>query len=286
MTANSNRAYATVIHALQLGKEEVTILEETKGGHIFGKMQMIPGGPQHYIRKHLGRTLFQDFTIQIGMSMTPGLFDWIAASWTAKPLTRNGAVLECDSNLNINARRVFSEARINRVAFPAMDASSKEPGYITVRFTPKHTKMDKGGGQLTLKELGRQKLWRTAHFRLDIDGLDTTSVRRVAPFQVMTPIGPRKINFPNLNISLDLANAQSWVDWHRDCVIQGTKRAGCEKNGTLRFLAPDLETELARIDFYNLGIFGLAKTNEVGQVATLTAMLYCEWMTLHLGKGL
>jgi hypothetical protein len=259
MTANSNRAYATVIHALQLGKEEVTILEETKGGHIFGKMQMIPGGPQHYIRKHLGRTLFQDFTIKIGMSMTPGLFDWIAASWTAKPLTRNGAVLECDSNLNINARRVFSEARINRVAFPAMDASSKEPGYITVRFTPKHTKMDKGGGQLTLKELGRQKLWRTAHFRLDIDGLDTTSVRRVAPFQVMTPIGPRKINFPNLN---------------------------CEKNGTLRFLAPDLETELARIDFYNLGIFGLAKTKEAGQVATLTAMLYCEWMTLHPGKGL
>jgi len=99
---------------------------------------------------------------------------------------------------------------------------------------------------------------------------------------------PGKLEFPNLKITLAESAAKTWLDWHEDFVVKGNCGEDQEKDGSLTFLAPDLKQELARVDFFNLGIFRLAPEKPEPQpdrVKKLIAELYCERMQfVYLGK--
>ena len=92
---------------------------------------------------------------------------------------------------------------------------------------------------------------------------------------------PTALEFPNLGIALPESDARSWVDWHEDFVVKGNSDEAREKTGSLVFLSPDLNTELVRIRFANLGIFRLAPAGSApgaDAVRRITAKLYCERM--------
>ena len=67
------------------------------------------------------------------------------------------------------------------------------------------------------------------------------------------------MEFPNLAVTLAESHAQTWQDWFDDFVVKGNNGQDNEKNGSLTFLAPDLKTTLATINFFNLGIFRLSR---------------------------
>lgn len=274
--------------ALRLDGKDVTILKQVEGGAISAEVQRTPGGRQHYLKKHIGKPFVEDFSIQVGWTLSQALFDWIAASWTRNPRKSDGAILACDHNLAIQTERAFSNALISETAFPALDAASKEPATLTVRFSPETITPKPGTGKLTLGSLGKQKLWQTSNFRLEIEGLETGKVKAIDSFSIIRPSGPEpaKIDFPDLKISIAEPLAQSWIDWHADFVVKGNHEDKHEKNGKILFLAPDLKTQLARVDLHNLGIFRLSTESGGGSHAGLIkAELYCEWMEFQLGKA-
>jgi len=176
-----------------------------------------------------------------------------------------------------------------------MDGSSKEPAYLSVKFSPEYMRYKKASGKLS-GSLGKgaQKKWLPANFRLEIDGLDCTKVNKVDSFSVKQSVQtdqigdardylrePGKLEFPNLRITLAGSGAQTWVDWHDDFVIKGNCGDAQEKSGSLTFLAPDLKHELARVEFNHLGIFRLAPEKPEPQpdnISRLVAELYCERM--------
>lgn len=210
---------------------------------------------------------------------------------------KNGSIVTCDYKFESKAEREFFNALITEVTLPAADASSKEPAYLTVKFKPELTRFKKGSGKAV--ESGaisktQQKIWTSSGFRLEISDLDCTRVNKVDSFTVTQNVAsevvgesrnmlhePGKIDFPNLTISLSEAGAQTWVDWHEDFVIKGNNGESQEKKGSLILLSENLQNELARINFFNLGIFKL--TMDQGDanddaIKRVTAGLYCERM--------
>ena len=270
-------------------------VKSVDGGGIAAEVIHEPSGPRHFVKKHIGPLKYEDFTLQIGLSMTKVVYDWIVASWAGNATRKNGAIIDVDYRLEARSAREFFNALITETTIPAMDASSKEPAYLTLKLAPESTRFKKASGKVMGADgKGRQKLWLPSNFRLEIAGLDCKRVSRIEAFAVKQHISahdsgkgrdylkePGRLEFPNLKIALPESAAQTWMDWHEDFVIKGNNDESREKQGALVFLASDRKRELARVNFYNLGIFRLApeKTEaSADRIKRLTVELYCERM--------
>ena len=67
--------------------------------------------------------------------------------------------------------------------------------------------------------------------------------------------------------------------------IQSTISEANEKMGSLVFFASDLETQLASINLYNLGIFSLQLDTTTDPMKPVIAGLYCERMEFQVGAN-
>jgi hypothetical protein len=296
------RSYASGNFFFELDGVTCGFIKSVEGGSASAEVINEPAGPSHYVKKHIGNPKYEDFSLQIDLSMEKSVYDWIAAAWNGKFLRRDGSIQAADYNMNIKSEREFFNALITETTIPAMDASSKEPCYLTLKFAPELTRFKKASGKLTSQlSKGVQKRWLPANFRLVIDGLDCTKVSKVDAFTVKQtvlsdPIGemrdyqkePGKLEFPNLTITLAESAAETWLDWHEDFLIKGNSGHDQERSGALTFLSPDLKKELARVDFFHLGIFRLAPEKPEPQtegIKKLVVGLYCERMEFaYLGK--
>jgi len=275
---------------------EITLLSGSEGGSISADVVSIFEAGLHFARKHLGPPKYETFAIPIGVAASQGLFDWVAGSWGSTPESRDGAVLGVDANFNIKSEVGFTGALIVETGIPALDAASKEAGHLTIRFQPEFIDVKAAAGKLSLAQ-AKQSLWRTANFRIQINGLDCTKVSKIDAFTVTRKVNaaasgsgdialvPDNIEFPNLKITLSKSIAATWFDWHESFVVNGNNGDAFERNGTISFLSNDLKKELSRIELHHLGIIRLASDPKDGgsQLARVTAELYCEEM--QLGPG-
>jgi hypothetical protein len=154
----------------------------------------------------------------------------------------------------------------------------------------------------------QQKIWVASNFRLEIDGLDCTRVNKIDAFTIKQGVladsvgdvrdlklKPSVPTFPNLKITLSQLSLQSWMDWFQSFVVQvpPPRRSRCrrraprsnssdaqEKNGRLQLLSPSLDTTLAEIKFFNMGIFKLEQEDsaDANAIARWAAELYVERM--------
>ena len=288
--------------ALRLGppaQNDITLLRKASGGNVVGRVVAFASGNDPVVQKQLDGTTTDDLQVELGMAMSGGLFDWIAASWGPNPPSHDGAVLACDFTYTVRSERGFVAALISETAFPSLDAAAKTPGYLRLRLTPRsvlpgtnpNVKLNMGPGV-------KQKLWLTSNFRFDVDGLGTSKVSRIAPFVVRrdvevvssggtTTLQAGRVDFPSLRVSLSMSSADSWFDWYEDFVLNGNNGPAAERSGSIALLGPNLADELARIDLNGLGIFRLTTDRDEDapqdQIPRLTAHLYCEQMTLVPG---
>lgn len=274
--------------ALRLDGGDITFLENVGGGEISGEIKHETSKEPSQTKKRVGKIQYEDFTMQIGSTVSQALFDWIANSWTYTAPKQNGAILICDSNLLVEEERKFTKAVIQELTIPALDVSAENIGNVRIRFTPNRIDETKYSKEKpSLGALANHRLWRTSTFQLDIDGLESKCITRIESFTVMRTGSARagKIEYPNLKISLTKSGSQSWQEWFESFVIRGKNSDRYEKKGTIRFLTPDGKSELSHIELSHLGIFRLSDVSEhTDQTAELQAELYCEWMGFHLRR--
>jgi len=291
------RSYVSGNFFLTLDGAKCGYVKSVDGGAISAEVINEPAGPSYFVKKRIGQPKYEDITVQIGFSMTKFIYEWIAASWAAKPQRKNGSIVALDQSLTPKSERQFTQALITETTIPAMDGSSKEPAYLTVKLSPEVIRnIQPGGSKADFGEYGKieQKMFLPSNFRLDIAGLDCTKVNKIESFTirqkaVTDDIGdardyakePGKLEFPNLKITLSETAAQSWIDWHKSFVIEGKNDESFEKSGSLTLLSPNRQTVLVIIKFHNMGIFSLvpdkAEAN-ADQIKRVTAELYVERM--------
>lgn len=299
--AGATRSYVAGNFQLKLDGVEAGFVKSVDGGAISAEVINEPVGSSYYAKKHIGPPRYEDFTIEIGWWMGKVVYEWIQNSLKMSYARKNGSVVAYDYNLEARSEREFFNALITQVTIPAMDASSKDQCYMTVKFAPDMVRLTKASGKVTLPPVTAAKeMWLPSNFRLEIAGLDCSKVSAIDSFSirqtgVADTIGdardhrkePGRVEFPNLSITLAESAAATWMDWFDDFVVKGNNRDDREKSGSLVLLSPNLQTELGRVNFFNLGIFKIASSKGDAadeRISRVTAELYCERMELQLGK--
>lgn len=254
-----------------------------------------PAGPDYYTKKHLGNVKYNEFSVQCGMGMGKGMYDWIQASFDkgGQSVRKSGAVVAADFNYRSPRSTSFPNAFISELTIPALDAASKDAAKMTLKFDSDSAER-KAGGQFPI-DTKKQKLWLPANFRLRIDGLDTRRVSRIDSFTIKQGIAedesggrfptihPTKLEIPNLTFYLPQDDAGPVNDWYQQFVAGGQNSDEFERRGDITLLAPDNRTVYATIGLGGLGIFKVTPEKvEAGSegIRRVKCELYCEQMTL------
>jgi hypothetical protein len=295
-----NRSYVSPTFILNLDGKPCGFIKSASGGGAVADVVSETVGPDYFVRKHIAGIKYEELVIETNFAMTPSLFDWIAGSWNANHVRKNGAIQTCDFNRSIHGEQEFFQGMITETVVPACDASSKDAGMFKVKIAPEYTRTKTGSGKVDAAYSGsKQKAWLPSNFKLEIDGLDATKVNRIDSFSVKQKVvvedvgdardymkEPGKLEFPNLRVTLsDGPAAQKWYDWFEDFVMKGNCGEDKEKNGTLMFLTADLKTTIASIKLEHLGIFKLSPEPAAAnteKIKRITAELYCERMQLSV----
>jgi hypothetical protein len=294
--AERQRSYVSGNFFLTLNGVKTGVIKSVDGGGISAEVINEPQGPNYFTKKRIGQPKYEDFAIQVGFSNGKQLYDWIQQTWNMARPRVSGSIISADYNWDAKSERQFTNALLTETTIPAMDGTSKEPAYITLKFAPEFIRSVKASGKLTAEKM-EQKIFLPSNFRLQIDGLDCSRVNKIESFTVKQGVAgknigsardsqkePGKLEFPNLKITMAEVAAQSFIDWHENFVIKGNNDASKEKKGSLTFLSPNRQTELAKIEFSNIGIFRIqpdkAQAN-ADQIKRLTVELYVEQMTFQ-----
>lgn len=82
----------------------------------------------------------------------------------------------------------------------------------------------------------------------------------------------------NIKLTIDAADFDAWFEWFNEFVIEGECTDADEFSGSLEFLAPDLNTVIARVDLLHVGIISLSPAPETGSegIARFELELYVE----------
>lgn len=270
-------------------------IQSVEGGNATADVIEEPQSPTPFVKKHIGQPRYEDFTVEVNLSMGKPLFDWIESVWQAEHVRKDGSIVACDFEGKALSSQEFFNAMITEVVIPAADTSSKEPGKITLKITPEYTRYMKGDGKKISGKFNKeQKLWLPSNFKLEIDGLPTAKVHKVESFTIKQKIKeeeigdirdpqkePGKLEFPNIKITFAQTDFDTWYNYFKDFVIDGNSFEDKEKAGTLTFLSPNKEEVLLEIEFFNLGIFKLSDEKDETNpdaIKRLTAEFYCERM--------
>ena len=280
------------------GDESVGFVSSVDYGGIKGELLAQPVGGHAYKVKHVHNPTIEPITVKVGMTMSKAFFDWIEKSWAGEVMRKNGSIITYDHDLKPVYEFQFFEALILETTIPALDGSSKDAFYITVKFQPERAehKSESSGSRRTARLPPRQKAYSPANFVVDIEGLEVKRVNKVEQFVVkqnvkpvttgadwMYQLEPTGLEYPNLTLTFSMVNAESWIKWHREFILDGTNTRTKEKTGSITLLSTDLKKELFEIDLRALGIVNLVteKSDNSAQtdvVRRVKAELYCEEM--------
>lgn len=238
-------------------------------------------------------------TINIGMSMGKDLYEWIKASLDKNPQRKNGYVVATDYNYKAKRYRHFRDALITEITIPALDGSSKDTSFFTIKFAPEEITYQ-AGDDADIKGVvnAKQKNWLTSNFRLRLGDLPCGRVSKIDSFTIKQSIQqdvvgeqristkePTKLEIPNLKVTFSASDVKPWVTFFEDFVIKGNNGRDAELSGTIEFLDPSLKEVLGSIDLFQVGITSLAEDKgeaNKDSIKRATAELYVERMMLNL----
>jgi len=297
---SDKRGYVSGKYAIDMDGNFAGWVQSVEGGHATSDVVAEKMGADHIIRKHIAGVKYEDITVSCGTGMSNQFYQWVQNSFQHNYSRKSGAIITANYNHKEIARLTFTNALISEVGFPALDAASKDPAKMTIKFHPEYTRTttNMGGGAAISGNFNQvvQKKWLPANFRINIDGL-ADACTRVNKIEAITvkqknvehAVGqlrdyeqePAHLEIPNLVITFPESHADDFYKWHEDFVIKGNNGDDKEKTGTLEYLTPNLQETLFTLNFRHLGIFKLTPEKvEAGSenIRRIKAEMYCEEM--------
>ena len=268
--------------ALTLDGTVCGFLASAEGGDISAPVIREPAGA--FTRKRLGAPAPEPIVLSFDLSLVKIIYEWIAEFWQGNASTKSGSLIAVDVDNQARSELVFEKASIVATTVPAMDTASKAPCRLAVRLNPVTTSRRPSSGRIADPRPAPKKPWLPSNFRFEIDGLDTTRVRKIEALTVARG-EDGAIDFPDVRVLLAETTSPTWSDWHDEFVVNGKNDDSNEKSGSLVFLAGDQRTRLGSVTLSGLGIYRLTgepipQRAAAAQVTRLVAELYCERMEL------
>ena len=226
--AVGTRPYSGAHFALTLGTDDMGLLRSIDGGGIKADVMTSTygGGSVDALQRtsQLGKFKFDDIKVQVGMALSQPFYNWISEFFVGKGTRRDGAIIAADFSYHERARREFKDALIKEITFPALNASDKNPAYMSVAIAAEQIAFVAGDGNALPppSKQSEQLLWTSCNFHFTLDGFDD-ACRRVSKVESFTikqtiieqHVGgqlyptkmPSRIEFPNISFSVPEADA-------------------------------------------------------------------------------
>ena len=300
---HASRAFRGVepVSALTLD-DQLTLLKNFDGGNIEGEVETLNVGPQQVPQKHISTLRYQPFTFAVGLAMGDPLAAWITTSLDLAHTRKTGSVVVAGAEGKAQSYCHFRDTLIEEITIPAMDATSKDPAFLTIRCQPEEITYAKGDDAIVRVGVdAKSERWLCSNFRVRIGQLPCGRVSKVDSFTIRQrivesgvgrlPAGhskePINLEFPNIKVTFSTADFDPWQDWFSEFVIRGQNDQGNELQGMLEFLDPTMKGILLSIELSQIGIFSLKAERLEGNSdspARHVAELYVEKMAIRLPK--
>ena len=248
-SSNANRSYAAAHFALELdNKDQVGLFRSVEGGGVRADVMTFQNGANYDRVRQLGKPKFEDIKLQVGMAMSQPFYKWIENFFAGVVDRRTGAIVAADFYYHERAKRNFTQAMIKELTFPKLDATDKNPVYMTVALSVEDIQFVKGSGKTLEPPAGwaKQKLWSACNFILALDGFSTRRCTKIDSFTVKQTViehnvgghrrsikTPSAIDFPNLSFYLPEADAGDFEEAAMNRITKGS--ANNDKTVPARF---------------------------------------------------
>lgn len=265
-------------------------VRSVEGGTFRAQIVTNDIGPDNVSKKHVANVTIDDLVVQVAPD-AKAVSEWIKGPWTGQLQTKNGSVVTGEAKGGAD-ERVFMNGVLTEVSLPALDASSREAGYLTLRITPERVVSKKGTMPPTGAEGAKTRGWMTSNFRVEMGDLPGNRVSRVEPITLKRKVAadqigifreptknPAKIEFSNVILTIPDADVAPWTAWHDSFLINGNNRDNDEKSGAIVLLGPDSKSEMARLNLTGCGVVSMAPVaGGPGAGRRVQVELYCEQM--------
>jgi hypothetical protein len=278
---------------------DTTALKSVEGGNIRGEVAVVSGTSGRWQKKQLASVSYEPFVIRTSLSLSPPIREWIQASFDARPALKSGAIVAADFDFKAIRYREFRDALITEIGFPALDGSSKEAAFLTLKLTPEEIRYRGGdGAKLKGAVQPKQKQWLASNFRVTIGDLPCGRVSKIDSITIKQgsieespgrPGSPRVVSAPwevsNVKATFSAVDAAPWEEWFRSFVIEGKNSDADELGGAIEFLSPNRSEVLGAVELAHVGIVSFQEEKSAGgndKIARFSVELYVEEMKLKL----
>jgi len=284
------RTYAAAHFALELdGKKDVGLFRSIEGGGVKADVMTYQNGANYDRWRSLGKPKFEDIKVQVGMAMSQPFYAWIEKFFDGIADRKNGAIVAADFYYNERARREFTNAMIKELTFPKLDATDKNPAYMSVALAVEDIVFKKGEGAKLQQNQGMntQKLWTSCNFRFSLDGFEQACKRvtKIDAFTIKQNVieyhqggfraptkTPSQIEFPNISFYVPEADAAPFLKRFTERAIKGEVRGhGAQKAGMIQTFDQE-KRSLFTLEFFEADILNVqpdksdASSEEIKQV--------------------
>lgn len=293
---HAQRAYQARSASVQINGKSIGTVQSVDGGYAVGDVVADQVGPDNVTMKHISNIHFVPLTIRSDVSD----LDDVAIQALASPARMDAVVTLQSFDMKAGSTTTLTNALVTRIAFPDLDAASREPLYMEVELTPELIRRTDGGGAAESKMGLRQKKLLRSNYRIDIPGLETKRVTSVTGLTLTRPLSadavgltreiakaPMRWNTSNVVLTVSGADEKSWQAWADDFLLKGNNGQEKEKTIEIHLLAPDLKSEVLLLRGSGVGLVSLrpatGATNDPMQ--RLEAELYVEKWEIVKGPG-
>ena len=259
------RSFSTARYILEIDGHQVPV-RSVIGGMPYGEVVNISVGPDAGVKKHISSVKYDDFVVTCGLD-APIVTTLISGMLQHKSTRSNGAIIATDADFKERSRLEFRDALLTEVVFPRLDASSKDAGFLTLRFAPEHTRrVINVGGAATAKLGEKQKAWMLSNFQVALpDAMPTNRISAVSEISITrtmesAAIGaardaarqPTQFEIAHVTFDVSQADEREYYDWFDRLVVRGEEQ---EKEMSIAYLDPTLKNTLAKLTLGGVGCF-------------------------------
>jgi hypothetical protein len=267
----AKRPYAAGAFAMTIdgtGGGFIGFVSKIGGGKMGTTMSSHQQGPRNLQVKQAGNLKYDAFSVDVGMGMARGMYEWINQSLDMQWVAHNGSIHSLNQNYRSQFIREFYDALITEVTFPTLDANTENNVYMTLKLDPREIKFRPGDNNEYLGEEGpSQKDWVSSNFRLRLGDLPCANVMKIDSFTwkqnvISHAIGdarcyekiPSKVEVPNLKIEISMSDVDQWADWAEVWLAGGDTETAKHLNGELEILNPSRTKTLATLKLDRVGL--------------------------------
>lgn len=258
-----SRAYSGERIAVSINGTPYAGLSAWSGGDVRAVVQ-VNGN-----KKHVGGLTYDPIVLEVAGYLQAPLADLVKEFCAGVP-TPVSLQLFASNAPTLEA----SKAVLTKVEFPALDGSSKDAARVILTFVAPSTRTVSATNPATPVGIKiRQAL--ASNFRLTVDGLPSTRISTVSSLVISREGGRTFVS--NLLITLSSTDADAWVQWKDQFLVEGKNSDAQEKKATLSLLDPAMKTALFSLSLSNVGLVQLTRSErEAEKISRVEAELYIE----------